>query len=121
MDGKVVVFTGGTSGIGEVAAVDLARQGARIILVARDRARASHYLGEPGRTGPGLAHRVVYADLASIAETRRAATEIAVAEPRIDVLVNNAGALQSPTDLPGRFGDDVRPQSYGLFRPHRGA
>jgi NAD(P)-dependent dehydrogenase (short-subunit alcohol dehydrogenase family) len=36
MDGKVVVVTGGTSGIGQVAAAELARQGARIILIARD-------------------------------------------------------------------------------------
>ncbi len=93
MDGKTVVLTGGTSGIGEVAATELARQGARIILVARDRERASQTLAHVGRAGPGLAHRVVYANLASIAETRRAAAEIAVAEPRVDVLINNAGAL----------------------------
>ena len=93
MDGKVVVLTGGTSGIGQVAGVELARQGAKVILIARDRVRASQALAQIGAAGPGLAHRVVYADLASIAETRRAAAEIAVAEPRIDVLINNAGAL----------------------------
>lgn len=93
MDGKVVVITGGTSGIGQVAATELARQGARIILVARDRARAAQALADVNAAGPGVAHRAVYADLASIAETRRVAAEIAVAEPRIDVLVNNAGAL----------------------------
>ena len=93
MDGKVVVLTGGTSGIGQVAAVELARQGARVVLIARDRDRASQTLAQIGGAGPGLAHRVVYADLASMAETRRAAAEIAVAEPRIDVLINNAGAL----------------------------
>jgi NAD(P)-dependent dehydrogenase (short-subunit alcohol dehydrogenase family) len=93
MDGKVVVLTGGTSGIGQVAAAELARQGARIILIARDRDRAAEALAHIGAAGPGLAHRVVYADLASMAETRRAAAEIAVAEPRIDVLINNAGAL----------------------------
>jgi NAD(P)-dependent dehydrogenase (short-subunit alcohol dehydrogenase family) len=93
MDGKVVVLTGGTSGIGQLAAAELARQGARIILIARDRDRASHALAEIGRDGPGLAHRVLYADLASMAETRRAAAEIAGQEPRIDVLINNAGAL----------------------------
>jgi retinol dehydrogenase 12 len=93
MDGKVVVLTGGTSGIGQAAAAELARRGARIILIARDRARAAQALADINRAGPGRAHRAVYADLASIAETRRIATEIAVAEPRIDVLINNAGAL----------------------------
>jgi NAD(P)-dependent dehydrogenase (short-subunit alcohol dehydrogenase family) len=41
MDDKVVVLTGGTSGIGPAAAAELARRGARIILIARDRARAA--------------------------------------------------------------------------------
>jgi NAD(P)-dependent dehydrogenase (short-subunit alcohol dehydrogenase family) len=90
---KVVVVTGGTSGVGQVAAVELARQGARIILVARDHARAEATLAELWRVSPGLSHRAVYADLSSIAQTRRAAAEIAAVEPRIDVLVNNAGAL----------------------------
>ena len=93
MDGKVVVITGGTSGIGRVAATDLARQGARIILVARDRARADEALAAIGAGGPALAHRTVLADLSSIGETRAAAAQIAAAEPRIDVLINNAGAL----------------------------
>ena len=73
MDGKVVVVTGGTSGIGQVAAAELARQGARIILIARDPVRAARALADVSGAGPGVTHRVVYADLASIAETRRAA------------------------------------------------
>ena len=93
MDGKVVVITGGTSGIGQVAATELARQGARIVLVARDRARVSQALADISRAAPGLAHRAVYADLSSIAQTRRVGAEIATTEPRIDVLINNAGAL----------------------------
>ena len=93
MDGKVIVLTGGTSGIGQVAAVELARRGARIILIARDRARAAQALAAITGAGPAAAHRAVYADLANIAQTRRVAAEILAAEPRIDVLINNAGAL----------------------------
>jgi NAD(P)-dependent dehydrogenase (short-subunit alcohol dehydrogenase family) len=93
MDGKVVVLTGGTSGIGQVAAVELARRGARIILIARDRARVAQALAAINGAGPGVAHRAVYADLASIGETRRVGAEIATAEPGVDVLINNAGAL----------------------------
>ena len=93
MDGKVVVVTGGTSGIGQVAAVELARQGARIVLIARDRARVAQALAEISGARPGVAHRAVYADLASIGQTRRVGAEIVATEPRVDVLINNAGAL----------------------------
>lgn len=93
MHGKVVVITGATSGIGQVAAERLAEMGARIVQVARDRARGEAALARLHARAPGVAHRVHYADLSGIAETRRVAAEIAAAEPRVDVLINNAGAL----------------------------
>ena len=93
MHGKVVVITGATSGIGQVAAERLAGIGARLVLVARDRARGAASLSRLHERGPGLVHRVHYADLSSVADTKRVASEIAAAEPRIDVLINNAGAL----------------------------
>ena len=95
MKGKVVVITGGTSGIGWVAAERLAGMGARLVLVARDRARGETALRRLGERAPGLAHGAHYADLSRIAEMKRVAAEIASAEPRIDVLINNAGALFS--------------------------
>jgi NAD(P)-dependent dehydrogenase (short-subunit alcohol dehydrogenase family) len=93
MHGKVVVITGATSGIGRVAAERLAGMGARLVLVARDRARGAAALSRLRERGPGLPHRVHYAELSSVADTKRVAAEIAAAEPRIDVLINNAGAL----------------------------
>jgi NAD(P)-dependent dehydrogenase (short-subunit alcohol dehydrogenase family) len=93
MDNKVVVFSGATSGIGEVAAVALARQGARIVFVARNPDRAAATLAKLNAAGPGQVHRACYADLSLMAETRRVGAEIAAAEPRVDVLVNNAGAV----------------------------
>lgn len=93
MEGKVVVITGGTSGIGQVAAEELAAMGARIVLAARDKARAEATLTRLRKRGPGVTHDVHYADLARIAEMKRVATEIAAVEPRIDVLINNAGAM----------------------------
>ncbi len=93
MQGKVVVITGATSGIGEVAAIRLAEQGAKIVFIARDPARADAALARLKHAGPGAAHRVHLADLSLMADTRRVAVEIAAAEPRIDVLINNAGAV----------------------------
>jgi NAD(P)-dependent dehydrogenase (short-subunit alcohol dehydrogenase family) len=95
MDGKTVVITGGTSGIGEVVAERLAQMGGRIVLVARDKSRADATLKRLRERAPNLAHCAYYADLTRLAEMKRVAAEIAAAEPRIDVLINNAGALFS--------------------------
>jgi NAD(P)-dependent dehydrogenase (short-subunit alcohol dehydrogenase family) len=91
MKGKVVVITGATSGIGAVAAQRLAAMGARIVLVARDTARGQHALTRLPTAG--APHSIHYGDLSRIAECRRVAAQIGAAEPRIDVLINNAGAL----------------------------
>ncbi|HUI19835.1 MAG TPA: SDR family oxidoreductase [Methylocella sp.] len=93
MKGKTVVVTGGTSGIGEVAAIELARMGARIVLIARDKSRGEATLARLHESAPGLAHKVHLADLARISEMKRVSAEIAESEPRVDVLINNAGAM----------------------------
>jgi NAD(P)-dependent dehydrogenase (short-subunit alcohol dehydrogenase family) len=89
MHGKVIVITGATSGIGLVASQKLAAMGARIVMIARDRSRGAAALAS--LTGEG--HSAHYADLSVIGEIKRVGAEIAAAEPRIDVLINNAGAL----------------------------
>src|ERR1700676_620841 len=99
MQGKVVVITGGTSGIGEVAAERLAGMGARIVLVARDRTRGEVALTRLRGGNKSLAHSIHYGDLSRISEMKRLAAEIAAAEPRIDVLINNAGAMFSSRQM----------------------
>jgi NAD(P)-dependent dehydrogenase (short-subunit alcohol dehydrogenase family) len=91
--GKVVVITGATSGIGEVAAQNLAGMGARIVMVARNPQRADATLSRLRQVGPGVDHQVHLADLSRLADMKRVAREIASAEPKIDVLINNAGAM----------------------------
>ena len=93
MHGKVVVITGATSGIGEVAARRLAGMGARIVLIARDQSRGAATLAGLRESGGNNSHSIHYGDLSRIAEMQRVAREIAAAEPRIDVLINNAGAI----------------------------
>ena len=80
MKGKVVVITGATSGIGQVAAERLAAPGARIVLVARDNVRGEAALMRLQERAPHLAHSVHYADLSRLGEMKRVATEIAAAE-----------------------------------------
>jgi NAD(P)-dependent dehydrogenase (short-subunit alcohol dehydrogenase family) len=93
MKGKVVVATGATSGIGAVAVETLAKLGARIVFVARDRAKAEAMGARLEEIAPGLGHSYHLADLSLIAETKRVGAQIASREPRIDVLLNNAGAI----------------------------
>jgi NAD(P)-dependent dehydrogenase (short-subunit alcohol dehydrogenase family) len=93
VDGKVAVITGATSGIGQIAAEALACQGARIVLVARDQARAERTLARLREVAPNIAHRVHIGDLLSLANTKQVGDRIAAEEPRIDVLINNAGSI----------------------------
>lgn len=93
MQGKTVVITGATSGIGEVAADRLAAKGARIVFIARDKARGEETLKHLRAIARGAEHAAYYADLSRISEMKRVSADIAAAEPKIDVLINNAGAL----------------------------
>jgi NAD(P)-dependent dehydrogenase (short-subunit alcohol dehydrogenase family) len=95
MKGKVVVITGATSGIGRVTAERLAAMGARIVFVARDKSRAEATLAGFRKQNSDVEHRAHYADLFRVPEMKRVAAEIAAAEPRIDVLMNNAGGMFS--------------------------
>jgi NAD(P)-dependent dehydrogenase (short-subunit alcohol dehydrogenase family) len=92
MNGKTVVITGATSGIGEVAADRLAAKGARIVFIARDQKRGEETLKHLNAIAPGQPHKAYYADLSRLSEMKRVGAEIAAGEENIDVLVNNAGA-----------------------------
>lgn len=93
MKGKVCIVTGASSGIGLETAVGLAARGARLVLPCRsaERGEAARRTirQRTGRDDVSL----IGCDLASQAGIRRAAAEILAAEPRIDVLVNNAGIV----------------------------
>ncbi|MBV9769142.1 MAG: SDR family NAD(P)-dependent oxidoreductase, partial [Bryobacterales bacterium] len=68
MQGKVVVITGGTSGIGQITAERLAGMGARIVLVARDRSRGEDTLRRLRTLAPGGTHSVYYGDVSRLAD-----------------------------------------------------
>ncbi len=90
-----VVVTGASNGIGLQTAVGLARLGASVALVARDRAKGEAALAAAREASAGGTPSLFLADLGSLAEVRRLAGELAAALPRIDVLVNNAGAMHT--------------------------
>lgn len=93
MMGKVVVITGATSGIGLIAAEQLAGYGSRLVIIARDKVRGESALERLRTRAADPGHRVQYADLSRLNDMKRAALTIAAAEPRIDILINNAGAI----------------------------
>ncbi|MFF0223673.1 SDR family NAD(P)-dependent oxidoreductase [Streptomyces sp. NPDC004629] len=91
MNRPVAVITGATSGLGRITALELARRGYRIGVVARSRPKAEALLGELRSTVGEAQADVFHADLGVTSQARRVGEEIAARYPRLDVLVNNAG------------------------------
>ena len=110
-DGQTVLVTGASRGLGLATAESFAKEGARVGLVARDRALLEQAAERIG----GQTH-VVAADLTEPSECARAADEIAAALGPIDVLVSCAGVLHRD------FVEDVRPEQFEqTWRLHVGA
>ena len=91
LDGKVVLVTGATDGMGRALAIDLARAGATVLVHGRDPERITDTVRQVAAAGADDRVRWYRADLASLAEVRSLAERVIAAEPRLDVLVNNAG------------------------------
>jgi NAD(P)-dependent dehydrogenase (short-subunit alcohol dehydrogenase family) len=92
MQGQVCVVTGATSGIGKAAAAALAQQGAEIIVVGRDPARAEATAAAI-QAGGAPPPKVEIADLARLDQVRALAGRLNQTLDRIDVLINNAGLV----------------------------
>ncbi|XP_034017950.1 retinol dehydrogenase 14b [Thalassophryne amazonica] len=98
MRGKTVIVTGANSGIGKAVAGELVKLQARVIMACRDR-RSAEEAAEDIRSQAGPQHGelvVKHLDLASLASVRKFCQEINEEEPKLDVLINNAGVYQCP-------------------------
>lgn len=89
LDGKVILVTGATDGLGRALSAELARDGANVLVHGRDAERISDTVAEIG----GGKVRAYRADLADLAQVHALADQVLANEPRLDVLVNNAGIV----------------------------
>lgn len=95
-EGRTVVVTGATSGLGLESATALAGAGARVLMAARNAEKAERVRGEVAAVATGPEPEVVALDLTDLASVRDAAAAIAERAPRLDVLMNNAGVMALP-------------------------
>jgi dehydrogenase/reductase SDR family member 12 len=91
--GKTALVTGPTSGLGQATARGLAALGARVVLLGRDEGRLARVRGELTQLAGEDRFPTVVADMASLASVRRAIEQIHATETRLDLLVDNAGAI----------------------------
>ncbi len=95
MNGKVVLITGGNTGIGKETAIALAKLGATVTITSRDPDKGAAALADIRRQAGSQAVECMRLDLASLAGVHRFAGEYLATHPRLDVLVNNAGLTLS--------------------------
>jgi len=88
---KTILITGTTSGIGEVTARELARQGHRIVMANRNSAKSETLKAALEQDVPESHIELLDLDLSSLQSVRECATQALANNPRIDVLINNAG------------------------------
>jgi NAD(P)-dependent dehydrogenase (short-subunit alcohol dehydrogenase family) len=93
IEGKQVLLTGASRGIGRATAFALAKMGANLSLLVRDRALGEKVIEEIRATGAKGKIDLFVADLSSMKDIRRAAEEYKSKHDRLDVLLNNAGAI----------------------------
>lgn len=93
MQGKTVLVTGATSGIGQETAVGLAKLGAQVIITGRNRQRGQAAVAEIQQASGNQNVDLLIADMTSQASIRQLADEVIACYPRLDVLVNNVGMV----------------------------
>src|SRR5262245_50428000 len=93
MAGKIVLITGGNTGIGLETAVGLAKLGAQVVITSRDEVRGRDAVAEIKRRSGSELVDVMELDLARLASVREFAAAFLSRYDRLDVLVENAGLV----------------------------
>ena len=92
---KTVVITGATNGIGKAAALELAKQGPKLLLTYRNQELADNLLAEIKTVSPDVSIELIYCDFSAQSSIRECAAEIISSQDKIDVLINNAGVVNT--------------------------
>ena len=93
LEGKVFLVTGATEGIGKIAAQDFATRGATVVLVGRNKDKSERVVSEIKAASGSDKVELLLGDMSLKADIRRVADEFRASHDRLDVLVNNAGAV----------------------------
>lgn len=91
LQGKTVVITGGNAGIGKQTAIDLAQRGARVIIACRNEHKAKKALQEIRRKSGSNDVQYYHLELSDLESIREFAKKFLEEQPRLDILINNAG------------------------------
>src|SRR5579859_6335944 len=99
MEGKNVLITGASSGVGLAAARALAAEGARVVMACRDAERGARARAEVSKAVAGAPPELMLADISSQESVRSLAANVRARLATIDVLVNNAGGIFAQREL----------------------
>ena len=93
LSGKTALITGPTSGLGRATAGELARLGARVVLLGRNRSKLDRVRGELVAATGADRFAVVVVDMSSLVSVRDAVAQVLATERRLDIVVDSAGAI----------------------------
>jgi NAD(P)-dependent dehydrogenase (short-subunit alcohol dehydrogenase family) len=99
MQGKVCLVTGSSSGIGKVTARELAKMGATVVMVCRNRAKGEAAQAEIKEASGNTQVDLIVADLSELSQVRRVVTEFKQSYTQLHVLINNAGGIHSEHEI----------------------
>lgn len=99
LNGKVVLVTGGTEGLGKAAALAFAKRGASLTLLGRNQRKTRETVEELKQASGNVRIEMILCDLSKLADVERAADEFKASNKRLDILANNAGAMFNQSTL----------------------